>query len=357
MKVLVMASDIDVLKEVSDKLIRWPNCFYKSYKSKIKMKLDIVVCPDKQYVMPTGVMMQSVCVNNPDVDIVFHVIVGNGVTDSDKKDLESITKPFGGKSVLFYMPNHRIQQMSFPKGIENHITKAAFYRLFIAELLPQKIEKVLYLDGDVIVRHSLLPLWNTDINRFAIAATPDMWSGMNEYYTRLHYSPDLGYFNSGVLLINLKFWREEMLLESFVSYMLANPEKIRYHDQDVLNVLLKEKKLELPVTYNFQNGFLITEPLYDVNKLAKEIKNAINDPVIVHYTADKPWYAYTRYPEHPFASSFFKYQNQTKWKGVKTDWRPFKRRFINFIADILRRFGLKSQLEHWCHYIEIAPID
>lgn len=318
--------------------------------------MDIVACPDKQYVMPTGVMMLSVCVNNSEVEIVFHIIVGNGVTERDKKDLESIVRPFEGKRVLFYMLDQRIQQMPFPKGKEN-ITKAAFYRLFIAELLPREIEKVLYLDGDVIVRHSLLPLWNTNINRFAIAATPDMWSGKNDYYTRLNYSRDFGYFNSGVLLINLKYWRQEALLETYISYMLANPEKIWLYDQDVLNVILKEKKLDLPVTYNFQNGFLITKPLYDVNKLEKEIETAKNDPVIVHFTADKPWYAYTRYPEHPFASTFFKYQNQTKWKGVKTDWRPFKRRVINFVADTLRRTGLKSEPELWCQYIEIAPID
>ena len=68
--------------------------------------MDIVASTDKWYVMPTGVMMQSVCVNNPDMDIVFHVIHDDSVTSKDRRDLEETVTVFKGKSIAFYQYNH-----------------------------------------------------------------------------------------------------------------------------------------------------------------------------------------------------------------------------------------------------------
>lgn len=109
--------------------------------------------------------MQSVCLNNPDVDIVFHVIHDDSVRHKDCDDLKDITDQFNGKSVMFYSVSKKITRTIFPV-IKNwyFMPRSTYYRLWLAELLPESIEKVLYLDGDVIVRHSLLPLWNTDLN-------------------------------------------------------------------------------------------------------------------------------------------------------------------------------------------------
>ena len=65
--------------------------------------MDIVACIDKRFVMPTGVMMYSVCVNNPDMDIVFHIIADNSVTSRDKCDLEETVTAFRGKQIVFYL--------------------------------------------------------------------------------------------------------------------------------------------------------------------------------------------------------------------------------------------------------------
>ncbi|MBQ2210094.1 MAG: hypothetical protein II404_09055 [Prevotella sp.] len=123
-------------------------------------KMDIVACTDKWFVMPTGVMMQSVCVNNPEVDIVFHIIVDDNVTEKGMRDLEETVTVFEGKSITFY----HVDVTKFPcfpnVKMGSHVTQAAYYRLMLSEILPKDIHKVLYLDGDVIVRHSLPPLWN-----------------------------------------------------------------------------------------------------------------------------------------------------------------------------------------------------
>ena len=320
--------------------------------------MDIVACTDKWFVMPTGVMMYSACVNNPDVAIVFHVIHDDSVTSKDRSDLEETVAEFEGKSIVFYY----VDVTKFPCFpniiIGNYVTQASYYRLMLSEILPENIHKVLYLDGDIVVRHSLLPLWNTDLKGHPIGAVPDVNEGNLEYYHRLNFPPELGYFNSGVLLVNLEYWREHDVVRTFMKCLQEHADKIQLHDQDVLNIVFSDNKVTLPIKYNFMNGFLLKDGYqYDFKKYEKEVEEARKNPVIVHFTPEKPWLSYRRHPQHPFSSTLFKYQSQTRWKGVKIDKRPFKLRVINFVADTLRKYGLKSQVPSWYEYIEIAPID
>jgi len=318
--------------------------------------MDIVACIDKWFVMPTGVMMYSVCVNNPDVDIVFHVIHDDEVTSINRSDLEKTVASFGGKSILFY----HIDVTKFPcfpnisSGVG--VTKASYYRLLMSEILPENIHKVLYLDGDIIVRHSLLPLWNIDLGNRAVGVVPDGIVTM-EFYNRLQYPPQLGYFNAGVILMNLDYWREHEVVNCFMDYLLNHAGILLFHDQDVLNVVFRESKIVLPIKYNLTNGFLWKKTQYDTKKYKHEVLEAREDPVIVHFAGEKPWNSYRRGASHPFASTFFKYQSQTKWKGVIIDKRPFKLRVINYVTDMLRKYGLKSQVPPLYEYIDIAPID
>ena len=320
--------------------------------------MDIVACIDKNFVMPTGVMMYSVCVNNADVDIVFHVIKDESVTDKDRIDLEETVMAFERKTIVFY----DIDVTLFPEfpnvNVDSRVTQASYYRLMLSKILPDNIDKILYLDGDVIVRYSLLNLWNTELGEKAIAAVTDMSEGVKEYFDRLNYPVQAGYFNSGVLLINLQYWREHNVVRLFIDFMVEHEDLIQLWDQDILNAVFFDKKMTLPVKYNLQKGFLYKEADYDYMRYEKEIIEARKDPVIVHYTGTKPWVYYSRVPKHPFASLFYKYQSQTKWKGQKTDNRSYRLRVINYIADLLRKYGLKSQLPPLSpEYIDIAPLE
>ncbi|MBQ3698514.1 MAG: glycosyltransferase family 8 protein [Prevotella sp.] len=321
--------------------------------------MDIVACTDKWFVMPTGVMMQSVCVNNPEVDIVFHIIVDDNVTEKGMRDLEETVTVFEGKSITFY----HVDVTKFPcfpnVKMGSHVTQAAYYRLMLSEILPKSIHKVLYLDGDIIVRHSLLPLWNIDMKERPVGVVVYPYEVFPDLYDRLNIPSQLGYFNSGVMLIDLQYWRKHEVVKDFVRILQEYAEKLRFWDQDVLNVAFSENKVILPMKYNMTSGFLKKgkNPLWNNCKYKKDVEEARRDPVIVHYTDKKPWDAYHRHPDHPFRSTFYHYQDQTRWMGMKTDRRPFKIRVINFVADLLRKHGLKSPLPPSYDYIDIAPID
>ena len=131
--------------------------------------MDIVVCTDNKYIMPVGVMMYSVCVNNPNTKICFHVVIDESVTPENQKKLEDTITPFDNQILFYKIDSSPFRKYPSLKDGER-ITQATYYRLFLPEILPQSLNKVLYLDGDIIVRDSLEELWKTDIKDCAIAA-------------------------------------------------------------------------------------------------------------------------------------------------------------------------------------------
>lgn len=319
-----------------------------------RTKINIAACFDRGFVMPTGVMIYSVCANNQDVDIDFHLVVDESVTEGDKNDLMNTIETFRDKTVFFYEVNSQYSS-AFPLYKEDRLTRSTYYRLCFAEILPNVVEKVLYLDGDCIVRHSLLSLWDIDVSNYAIGAVLDVSGEKIEFYNRLRYPRELGYFNAGVLLINLDYWRRNNVHRQFSDFIEFHPERIKFEDQDVMNVVFQDKKLFLPAKYNFQMNFLLRIATWDYWKQEKDVKEAIADPVIVHYsTNDKPWNAYTHHP-HPFNSTFYKYQNQTKWKGVRYEKRSIKLKIRNFIGDYLRDIGILDPIQ--TKYIDVLPVD
>ncbi len=319
---------------------------------------DIIACFDSGFVMTTGVMMYSVCVNNPDMEIVFHLLVDKSVVEEEKKSLMKTVTAFAGKKIVFYdIDGNSVKHYGKKRKNDNHISLATFYRLYISDILPQNIHKVLYLDGDIIVRHSLSSLWHISLDGVPLAAIPDSLSSNKSLYNRLGYPYEYGYFNAGVMLINLDYWREHEVTKLFSEYIMEVKEKLIYGDQDILNAVFFDKKLLLPTKYNLIAEFL--HPWLKLHELIdpEELQDAMKNPIILHYTGEKPWaHWYNITDNHPYASTFFKYQQQTCWKDwTVKDRRPMNMRLRHFVANLLRSLKLKSPVPR--NYIDMPPID
>ena len=319
--------------------------------------MDIVVCTDHHFVMPTGVMMYSLCCNNPEADVTVHVLIDDSVTAKDKENLTTTISRFPKGKAIFYDVDLSLLP-AFP-STDNRldgISKATYYRLMLSEILPESVHKVLYMDGDLIVRGSLLPVWDTDLTGYAVAAAPDGLGGDIEFFNRLRYPFEKGYFNAGVLLVNLDYWREHAVINEFYDFIKNRAEDIVFCDQDVMNYVFQDRKTSFPIKYNFNSGFLFKPPKFDYWKNEKEFKEALQNPVVVHFAGDKPWYVYQRVP-HPFNSTWTLYQNQTLWKGVMWEKRSIKLRMINSVADTLRKLRIIPQAPPDWGYIDVTPID
>jgi lipopolysaccharide biosynthesis glycosyltransferase len=279
--------------------------------------LHIALNIDKNYIMQAGVMMKSVCVNNHDNEICFHVIIDDSVSDEDKSDLNSVIDNVNHQIHYYLCDDNILSEYPNIAPKPGSISKVTYYRIFLTKYLPASIDKVLYLDADVIVRHSLKELWNTDISGYALGAVEDAVAGDVTKYNRLRYSPQYGYFNAGIILFNLRYWRENHCMEECINFISNHADRILYHDQDVLNYVFKDRKLDLPIKYNVQTSFYYAPAKQGIDyyKYEEEIIVADKDPTILHYTFKmKPWMKECR---HPIKGEFFKYLAMTTWKDYK----------------------------------------
>lgn len=266
--------------------------------------MDIVCSTDNNFLLYLGVAICSICENNGGQALYFHIIVGNDVTDSRKAMLADMASRYGSR-ISFYSINESVLA-EFPVGQPGqppHITPAAYYRLFLASLLPDDIDKVLYLDCDILNVSGLSDLWGMDISGYAIAAAPDMYTCERSVYDRLGYPVSLGYFNSGVMLVNLKYWRDNNIQEEFMKFWYEHPERVLFHDQDILNFVLRNRKKTVHLKFNVQEPMLHKVlPLPDSFK--SEIEEALSSPVIIHFTTpSKPWVSGCK---HPYKKAYFK---------------------------------------------------
>lgn len=315
--------------------------------------MDIVICTDKNFIMPTGVLMQSICVNNYHTDINFHIIIDESVISTDKTELEGIANHFNGKTTVFYSINSKDFSNLPSLGSFGVVTQATYYRLALTNILPSNIEKIIYLDCDIIVRGSLIPLWNWELQGYAIAAASEPPEMVADRLVRLNIPQKYGYFNAGVLVVNLEYWRSHNSIQLFSDYIHNHRESILYHDQDVLNAVFYDKRILIPIKYNLQGCYLFKQLNLEKYYIEEEIAEARANPVIVHFSGGKPW-EFRRYL-HPYKSSFTKYKSQTRWKSFPIqDNRPLKERFVHFLANILRILGLKRKDSP---FLELTPID
>ena len=304
--------------------------------------MDIVICTDNNYVMPAGVLICSICENNMAEKINFHIIIDDAFIEESRQSLSEVVQSYSHE--IYFHRIERNQFSSFPiglKGQSRHLTLAAYYRLFLGNILPSTTRKVLYLDCDIIVRQNLLELWNTDIEEYAIGYVADQNEGLISFYNLLKYPQNLGYFNSGVLLINLDYWRNHNLLEEYLEFLKNYPERALTFDQDVLNYVLRNRKKRLPLKYNVQSGFLCK--IVNISwEYEDELEEAINSPCIIHYVDPmKPW---IKGCDHPYKSEFFKYRQLTKWKNYPLQKLRIKLSKKESVKRFLSRFGIVSKV-------------
>lgn len=155
-------------------------------------------------------------------------------------------------------------------GFNKHF---AYARLFLADILPKKVKKILYIDCDTVVLRSLHDLYNIDIAKFPLAAVEDYGS---EHYKK-KYSLNK-YFNSGVLLINLDHWRLFECSRHLTNFLNVEKNYLDFGDQCALNIFFKNKILEVDSRWNNQ--------IFDGHKN----KTPINNSSVLHWIGpSKPW--------------------------------------------------------------------
>ena len=205
------------------------------------------------YVKYCGVAMLSAARSAPGQRFSFHVIA-NDLTQADREFLSKLGAKENAKVSFYAVPDELASRYKVTWDA-NRLPLLVYYRCFLASLLPKDVEKVIYMDCDTLVLHSLQELWETPLEGKAIAACRDEVQFKPERAERLMYDASYGYFNGGVLLINLKYWREHHVEEALREFYQKYPERIVYNDQDLLNAVLYDKKVMVSLRWNVQGMF------------------------------------------------------------------------------------------------------
>jgi lipopolysaccharide biosynthesis glycosyltransferase len=202
---------------------------------------------------------------------------------------------------------HRERLADFPAG---PFHQAAWCRVFLPELLTN-LDKVVYLDSDLIVTDSLVPLWETDISGHLLAAvTNPLYPFMPDWPTQVLGLPDRRqYFNSGVLLMNLASMRTAGCTEELRRYARNHPDN-RCPDQDALSALFHSWRLPLHPRWNVQTT-LFDLPASLLPFSPAQVQEALEAPAVIHFIGPfKPWQYLCR---HPLQQLYFDHLEQTPW--------------------------------------------
>lgn len=278
----------------------------------IQDRLQIVCATDNNYVPYCGIMLTSVLENNHGVDV--YIIVDESFADASRSGLQRLEQKYSDCSVHFVAVDKSCLN-GCRTDCNEYISIATYYRLFVTELLPRGVQKVLYLDCDIVVNGSLDEFWHLNMSDSAIAGVPDIYSQNIETYERMQYPMEKIYVNAGVLLMNLDYWRSHRVYERCMEYIANNQERLLWCDQDVLNAVLYDEKVVLPLRWNYQIPMLLKFHFDTFDKPMQQLILAERNPVIIHYVSrTKPWNI--AYYDLPYDRLWRSYKRKSLWRYI-----------------------------------------
>lgn len=248
----------------------------------MNQKMNIALCLNANYLMPTLTCMVSLIENN--VGPIDFYLLHADLSNEDIAHLQKTIIKYGAPYSV--IPIH-ISDSQFESYPTLGRSKEAYFRLLIPKVLPPHLDRCLYLDGDIIAQKSIADFYATDFTGNALVVCEDMGETLlfhKERHSLLNIPHEYRYFNSGVLLFNLNYFREQFDSNLFFDYAQKNLQKLKFLDQDILNALCYDKVTFAPsYLYNYME--ILINPLIT--------NTALHKAVLVHFI-QKPWkYTYT----------------------------------------------------------------
>lgn len=254
---------------------------------------NIVINMNSNYFVYSLAMLNSLFFNHAASEFTIYLLY----SDMQKKELRDLD---------YFIRSHgshfravRVEPERFAKlPMHQRWSVETYYRLLIAELLPDTVQKVLYLDVDVIIDGSIDALYETDIQGYYLAACRDIHERIDVRMLNLKWNRniDIDYFNAGVMLLNLPLIRKNITFDSYMEALKKCQYELPYMDQDLLNYTMGER------AYIFEN---------DVFNHVAAPGDPMGSSIIYHYgTPDKPWKIKK---DEPYYQMWWKYAAKSEY--------------------------------------------
>lgn len=248
-------------------------------------KIDLLVTFDKNYIKPFKVMLKSLAVSNPKEN--FRIWLLHSAIPDD--ELESLME-YCSDHCMTLMPIKVSRSLFENAPVSKQYPQEMYYRLLAPVLLPENLNKVLYIDPDILVINPVRPLWETELGEAAFAAASH--SGIFEIINdvnRVRLGKDHDYFNTGVLRIDLMQARKLVRAEDVFSCVREQTELLVLPDQDIFNLLYGAKTLQVDdAVWNYDARYFSAYLLKSEGKY--NIDWVMNNTVFLHFCGkQKPW--------------------------------------------------------------------
>lgn len=297
--------------------------------------VNIVFATDRNYIQHLCAALISLLANNRELSLAV-TIISSGISVRQRRIIDRIAKPFDCRISHITISDQLFVELAtehtmYPKGI--------YYRLLIPDLIDAR--KLLYLDCDIIVNGSIRDLYDQDPGDAYVCAIED--PGFNRH-KQLGMHRDAKYFNSGMMLINLAKWKETSLHKQVIDFIEKKPEAVWFPDQCGLNAIINGRWKKTPLKYNQQSSIFSDnfEQQFDCFD-ADELREAKNNPVIIHYTGgSKPWHSKNR---HPYKHLYWHYLRMTPYRfAIYENLRPVN--ILKAMVPAEMKTAIKQQLKN-----------
>ena len=282
--------------------------------------VHIVYASDKNYGPVLGISVVSLLESNRSERICLHILDG-GITGADKGKIEELCRSYG-------MPRPRwLPADDVSRELRMHVdcdrgSPTQFSRIFVSRHLDDSIDRILYLDCDTIVRKPLRELWELDLENKTATVLKDAFS--KAYRANIGLEPGDIMFNSGVMLIDLKRWRERDVEGRVLDFIRRRRGFVEKGDQGALNAVLSRDCLcfspkfnAVTIFFDFSYREMLRYRKPPDYYPEAEVIRAAEDPVIVHYTVSflsrRPW---MKDCGHPWLGEWLKYKAMSPWKDA-----------------------------------------
>ncbi len=264
--------------------------------------LRVAYTASDPYAKYLGVSLCSLLQANTSFSRVECFVPDSGIRPENKQKLLEVAAPYGCALTFLPMPD-----IAARLGLQGTAAKGAamYARLLLPAVLPDAVDKILYLDCDTVVADDLAALWNTPLPNAYLAGVQDTIDAV--FHKAIGLAPEVPYLNAGVQLINLKRWREENMEERFKAFIRKFQGQVPFHDQGLINGVCGADRVLLPVRYNLTSNLYsysaqTIRRIYFLDRFysQQELDEAKAAPAILHFTSGlvgRPWEEGCTHPE------------------------------------------------------------
>lgn len=318
--------------------------------------LNILVQSDENYAPFAGVMLTSLFENNQDIDAITVYLMTSDMSEKNRGRFQTLAKEYrreikfiDAKEVDSFCKSHQLPQW---RG-----SYTAYYKVFALTVIKDEIDRLIYLDADMVVTGSISELTACNLGNGIVGMCLD---AISSKYKRLIKLDSLFYYNAGAIVFDVKKWIEYKCIDRIIEHLTTVHASYPFPEQDLLNIVFSESIATISQKYNCYPVIYLYED-YDLLKKScgivkyyseEEVISAKREPAVLHCIEVfglRPWHVGI----HPYREVWNKYLNRSPWRDsltLSTGNAPIMNKIQKYLFKTLPK-NLFAAVNRNCVYI------